>query len=146
MHSKPMEAFDESGNSADFGTASEPILFIPGIGESKIFAAVMPQSIPGFSPDAGIGAPNHGSSTAPEQENATRSDATKTRDMMYNLSFTCLSEKPSYRTMTVVPYRPLRINSSTESTPLDIRNSSIHPVKPAFDTEDLPIPRQLPFS
>jgi hypothetical protein len=44
--------------------AIEPIRSSPEMGASKMRAAVMPQSGIGFSPEAGIGAPNQGSTSA----------------------------------------------------------------------------------
>ena len=65
-----MDTFEESGTSEAFGTATEPTRSSPGIGASNTFAAVIPQSIPGFSPEAGIGAPNQDSPAAPAENNA----------------------------------------------------------------------------
>jgi hypothetical protein len=65
-----MDTFEESGTSEAFGTASVPTRSSPGMGASNTFAAVIPQSMPAVSPEAGIGAPNQDSSAAPAENNA----------------------------------------------------------------------------
>ena len=64
-----MEALADSDRSADLGTASMPMRNSPAIGVSNTRAAVRPQSGIGFSPEAGIGAPNQGSTSAARTAN-----------------------------------------------------------------------------